>query len=303
MNDKYSKLIHFFKSNKPRYIKNFPPYDALINLQTNFCRNRSFENALSVLNCLKEYDDLFFLYKYSLKNCFKEIKSSKQIEQLSKIIMDMYKSGICKKLCTVLIFNLYFKLKKYELSYNFLLITTNDKQKRIYYMYKSLLLLYKEDIIGSLESIRIAYPNFKNKGLFLYFFINLINNRFIIDARLNKKLIIIKNTIKKGLFNRVYSDLELIREECIHYNIYGICTTYLPLICFSNLVRRLFDLHSSDYKVNLCYVLEVINLKYEDIISLLCSVIDLNLIKGYLSINKEVIVFSRKDPFPMCLNI
>ncbi|EQB59944.1 ranscription-associated recombination protein [Vairimorpha apis BRL 01] len=170
-------------------------------------------------------------------------------------------------------------------------------------MYKSLLLLYKEDIIGSLESIRIAYPNFKNKGLFLYFFINLINNRFIIDARLNKKLIIIKNTIKKGLFNRVYSDLELIREECIHYNIYGICTTYLPLICFSNLVRRLFDLHSSDYKVNLCYVLEVINLKYEDIISLLCSVIDLNLIKGYLSINKEVIVFSRKDPFPMCLNI
>lgn len=302
MTDKNSKLIHFFKSSKPRSIKNIPPYDTLINLQTNYLRNRSFENALSVLTCLNDFEDLPFLYKYVLKNCFKELQTTKQTEQLSKIILNLYKSNICKKLCTVLIFNLYFKLRKYELSYNFLLITTNDKQKTIYYLYKCLLLLYKEDMQGSLESIRIAYPKYKN-SIFLYFIINLINNRFIIDSKLNDKLIIVKNTIKKGLFNRMYSDLELIRNDCIYYNLWSICNTYLPLICFSNLIRRLYDLHSVDFKVDLKVVFENVDLDYESVMSLLCSVIDLNLVKGYLSVNKNVLVFSRKDPFPMSLNI
>ncbi|KAK6090145.1 hypothetical protein P3W45_000871 [Vairimorpha bombi] len=315
---KYYKLSSLFKVYRPKYnLSNItPPFDTILNHHFIYTKERTFLASIDVLkSCyalFQEDADSHYVFKFVINNCLNELQTEDEIKSLIKILQEIYKNIYTKHWITNVLLSLYFKIKNYELAYNFLQITSNTRSNKkdfyIYNLYKGLLLLYKEDIEGSSECLRISYrcKKIRKSSFFIFFIISLISNRMLTDNQIKKYGDIrcknIKESIQFGLISRLDEDMHNLEDVFVSYNINNICKTYLPLICFSNLIRRLFEMFNEDYKLNLNYLVECLDIQYEDIISMICSVIDCNLVKGYISINKNVMVFSKKNPFPMSFN-
>lgn len=315
---KFYKLSSLFKLYRPKYNpQNInPPFDTILNNHLLYTKDRTFLSSIDVLkscfSLFQEDPESHYIFKFVISNCMNELRSQEEVKSLIKILQEVYKNIYTKHWITNVLLSLYFKIKNYELAFNFLQITSNTRPKKkdfyIYNLYKGLLLLYKDDIEGSTECIRISYrcKKIRKSSFFIFFIISLINNKMLTDNQIKKYGDIrcknIKETIQLGLISRLDEDLYNLKDIFVSYNINNICRTYLPLICFSNLIRKLFQMFNEDYKLNLNYLVDCLDMKYEDIISMVCCVIDSNLVKGYISINKNVMVFSRKNPFPMSFN-
>ncbi|WUR03811.1 PCI domain-containing protein 2 [Vairimorpha necatrix] len=315
--EKFHKLASSFKLHPQKYnYRNIiPPFDQLYKSHISYIKTKDFSSSLNVLktSCLlldcPNKNKTRVLFKFIIQNCINQIDNKINCEEetrsLIKIILEIYKDTKYHVLCNIL-FRLYFKIDNYELAYNFLLVTTNTRKGKkdfyIYNLYKSLLYLYKGDIEEANECINIAYmsKNIRtvNDSNVLFFIINLINNKAVKTQ--DPFLIKLRDVVKLGLYSKIFALLDNVMFRRL--NIFEIVRTYLPLVCFTNLIKRIFYLKSEDYKLNLDFLLEVLDMEYEEMISLVCSVIEINLVKGYISINKNMMVFSRKDPFPESFN-
>ncbi|EOB11905.1 Transcription-associated recombination protein [Nosema bombycis CQ1] len=60
---------------------------------------------------------------------------------------------------------------------------------------------------------------------------------------------------------------------------------------------------SIEAKLEIEKITEAAGLETLEVYSLITSLIDLDLIKGYVSVNRKIIVFSKVDPFPNEINL
>ncbi|KAF5141475.1 ranscription-associated recombination protein [Vairimorpha ceranae] len=306
----FRKLSVTFKPFIPKhnYYDITPPFDHIINKHVFYTKNKNFNNAVEVLKtaCVlfdcQCRDEASVIFKYIIKNCIFHIETDEDIRSLIKITLEIYKHTKYHTLANIL-FKLYFRIQNLELAYNFLLITSNNrihkKDYYIYNLYKGLLLFYKGDLEESSKCINLSFKSKKirKEGFLLFFIINLINNKYIKTE--DEMLLNLKIIVREGLFTHIYNILDELEGFFVKFNISLIVRNYLPQLCFANLIKRIFYLKNEDYKLNLEYLLEVIDLDYEELISMVCCVIESNLVKGYISVNKNMMVFSRRDPFPL----
>jgi hypothetical protein len=109
--------------------------------------------------------------------------------------------------------------------------------------------------------------------------------------------------LKHGKFKQISFDLKDLSNNLIEFYIFRSCYTYLPLIAFRNLIKGLYFMFSIEAKLEIEKITEAAGLESLEIYSLITSLIDLDLIKGYVSVNRKIIVFSKVDPFPNEINL
>jgi hypothetical protein len=119
------------------------------------------------------------------------------------------------------------------------------------------------------------------------------------DERLGSDKVILfklKEIMKNGFLDileinmpiSLYCDTHLIR----------IMKIYQPLICFRNILLRIYDASDQSSRISVLKVMDCVENSVEEVYSMILNCIDRGIVRGYLSLNRDILVVSKVDPFP-----
>lgn len=303
--------------------KVYKPFGELFMRQQLLNKEKTYENVENVLKAsisiLEEGNYVYPILKTIINNCLMAINfwgSERNKESLAKVLFCFTKTSESYeiKYYTVnVLFQLYLEINKFGLLENLLLISENNRRgKKDYYVYnfyKGMVLFYTDKFTESFEAFKISFRSRKLKSITAlpFFLCAILNGKIPKETSLNRYdcgcLIDLSQSIKFGLSRKVSSDIERLSDILIKNHLFRPCYTYLPLIAFCNLIKRLYYIFADNAKLEIEKIKEATNFEYLEIFSLLSSVIDFDMIKGYVSVNKGVVVFSKVDPFPNTFNL
>lgn len=150
--------------------------------------------------------------------------------------------------------------------------------------YKESEIIFKKILKFNLIKNKI---NFLNKILEIYSIITFLNDTFYFSKNNNLKFIM--SNINK-------CNLKIINN--FNDQIFGID---FFLKCIRNLIFFCYQHFSVDHKLNLNFIKAAFfinDIKSDNYIFYVFQIVNKGFIKGYVSLNKEVLVFSKIDPFP-----
>ncbi|KAF9763184.1 PCI domain-containing protein 2 [Nosema granulosis] len=299
------------------------PFGDVLKKQKRLLIEKTYENAEDVVQAsfslLEEGSFVYPVVKTIINNCLMALNhwgGEKNKESLAKILINFTKTSgenETKFYIFNVLFQLYFEINKFGLLENLILISENNRRGKkdfyIYNFYKGLVLFYLDRFAESFEALRIAFRSKKLKSVSAipFFLCAILNGKFPKESALVKYncecLINLSQSVKYGIYNQTTLDVENISNFLIKNHLFRPCYTFLPLISFCNLIKRLYYLFSTDAKLEIERIREATEMDHLEIFSLLTSAIDIDMIKGYLSVNKGVVVFSKVNPFPNEINL
>lgn len=77
---------------------------------------------------------------------------------------------------------------------------------------------------------------------------------------------------------------------------------YMPLVCFRNLLYRFYMASEQMSKLPINEIIAFCNMESAEVYCIILNCIDKGLVRGYLSINKNILVMSKETPFPDLLS-
>lgn len=174
-----------------------------------------------------------------------------------------------------------------------------------FHYYKGIILMYSERFKEAYLSLEKAfgYRRWRRVVAPVYFISSLLVNKFPRRTSLERfgcdyleELVLV---LKAGAYGDVDGAIERVSARISDPNLGLVMFAYCPLVCFSNLVCRTYQQHGCDNKLAIEKMAEALpDISFKETICLLSSVIALGRLRGYISINRKVVVFSRADPFP-----
>eukprot|EP00866_Antonospora_locustae_P000008 jgi/Antlo1/8/2028 len=226
-------------------------------------------------------------------------------EDYSKVLMSLFRKIKDKRLyfyVVTMLISMYSKNKKYNMIDSLLSIVGEpdfvSKETIVYCYYMGLNKLTRDDFEGSYVFLRKAFGyKFAREMSALPLFVSVI----LCNRRLRASIL-----SKYGLRFLFLSDFyrghfklkELPSEALMEYNLLRVCRIYFPLISTRNLVSRIYSVARDDNRLYLKYLMAMTGMRAEECAAVIIQLVSLGYIKGYLSINKQCIVLSRRDPFP-----
>lgn len=111
-----------------------------------------------------------------------------------------------------------------------------------------------------------------------------------------RKLLQLREILRNGFVtlidNREYTHLFR------NMNITRTMQIYIPLVCIRNLIYRFYLANSKPSKLPLSDIIDFLGLETSQTYSMVLNCIQRRLIRGYLSVNKSILVLSKEKPFP-----
>ncbi|KAK1348709.1 hypothetical protein CWI37_0175p0030 [Hamiltosporidium tvaerminnensis] len=286
--------------------------------------------AFNTLICCNETQNIE-KYAVQLTNVFKQIYFKKENITTSEVNSNfssqkniIYEQKSLVFYISAMIFNLYFKINNYRLADNLLLILENNNNKNmkgdlqdilLFNYYKGMLKLYRNNISQARDYINYVFKNcskkMRNRIFVPFFIVNFMTGKIVKE----KSLEIYKCEYLKPLYKKLvncrfdFSDeLRNLENIFLKYNVLKISEYFLDYIILRMNLIKVFKLFCVDNKLEIFYVIEIckmngIKLDGSDITTWILNIIDKEIVKGYLSISKGVIVFSKVNPFPKLDNL
>ncbi len=297
-NKDYKSINWFFKINSSYELQTDQlefPWNKLMATQIQFIKNRNFyysKKVLSFYNSL-DYPEMLCILRTIIKNCLFFSTYFDVNDILQFFIRKNFIDGI------IFMFNASCYLfithdKKDLLCDLYELVTDIEPISKnidfyIFSYYCSVIHVYKGDFSKGFHLITTAMQSTRLREYILqdYLYLSFFGKNFPENDNLP-----IINIIRKGLVRRIY--------DFIPHNslLYKQCLIYLPLICCRNLIISFHQLYDYPNKINLDEILYVLDLPKGEVYNLILNCIDRVIIKGYLSIEKNVLVLSKTNPFP-----
>jgi hypothetical protein len=291
------------------------PFNILLEKQRTFLEAPSLNSARELLGSaelLYEAGDWASLViKRIVHGAFK-MCSSGDTEALAKILFEMCKrliSGRSESSLYVanILFKLYFDIGRFKLAENLLLIVSEpEKRDRDFYVfnfYKGLINGLRDNFATGHMALKTAfgYKRIRKAVAPPYFLLSLLVGRYPKAEYLRKYecgfMAELTTAMRKGLYTHVSSIVDRHADKL--GMLYRVAAVYCPMACFNNLVMRVYQLRGNDHRLSIERLMELLDgLEYGEIVCLLSSVIEMGRLKGYVSVNRGVIVFSKVDPFP-----
>jgi hypothetical protein len=313
------------------------PFNILLATQHQLNLNMEYKNSEEVLSLFlrhisKDEEWTVPVFKEIVKSLF--ILSKNERERCLKTLADLLKDTLrdleMNPRGTLVLFlanitiSLYKSMGSYKMIDNLLSILKNKdvdmgglsmKDVKIFHFYKGIVGLWREDLIEGVKCLKYSF-NVRGKEIRKiiapFYFISLLSvGRCVKKSVLEKYgCIYLKGLIDcvlKGDIVGYESELEKQKEFYLKSNLYRLMCVNVSMIVHRNMLRRVYSCMSTDFRlwarhVVMGYSLLNSNMKSEEINCILMNLISLGYVRGYLSLNKEMIVFSRIDPFPMMDN-
>ncbi|KAH9412177.1 hypothetical protein HK407_01g00700 [Ordospora pajunii] len=178
-----------------------------------------------------------------------------------------------------------------------------------FYFYKGVFALYSElfEEANMLFKTAFAYRRGQKAIAPFYFVSSLLTNRFPKQKYLQAfdcmYLLELACTIKKGEYSSICSNVEMVFANIKDYTVYRVLMVHAPFVCLASLMHQTYLNHGSDNKLKIQRIANAIgDSDLKETICLISSLISLGRVKGYISIAKMVVVFSRIDPFPCSIH-
>ncbi|KCZ82238.1 hypothetical protein H312_00261 [Anncaliia algerae PRA339] len=240
------------------------------------------------------------LYYLSLKE--------KREEEYSKVLINIFRIN---QKCTdkrfiltivIILLNIYFNKKKMTLFDNLISVIEPpdfiSKESLIFYYFAGINSLINENFVKGNEYLKKAFKHkFINKEAALPYVISIlllnkrINGSFLKKYNINYNFIL---NICRGKYN-----LNELPNELLHdLNLTRICLVHFPNINLRHLVYNVYKKACVNHRLNISYLKIIKKCNDDEIYASIIKLIGLGYLKGYLSMNFELLVLSKVDPFP-----
>ena len=180
-----------------------------------------------------------------------------------------------------------------------------DRDYYAFHYYKGLVQMCGERFREAYMSLETAFRYKKSRGVVapVYFVSSLLVGKFPRAAYLERfgcsylqELVLV---LRVGAYMDVDDAVERALAMLRDHNLRMVISAHCPLVCFSSLVCRVYQQHGCDNKLAIERIADSLPEPcFKEIVCLLSSVIGFGRLRGYISIARRVVVFSRADPFP-----
>lgn len=296
------------------------PFNHLLAKQKILLEFKTYACAKDLLTMLEEFIENMewanFIIKRIVYNAY-SLSGNENFEDLAKILLNIYKQLVANKIeahvyVANLLFKIYFYLDKFRMAENFLLVvkepTTKNRDYYIFNYYKGLINILTDNFSDAYREFLISFKRkrLRNAIAAQFFISSMMVGNFIKPEYLKKYnclyLYDLITAVKNGMYTHVDFLVDNIKNELLELGLYRVVMVHAPLVSFTNLVKRVYGLYGKDSRLNLQFIMDLLEEhSFEEITCILGSLICAGRIKGYISVNKKILVMSRVDPFPVLI--
>ncbi|AFM97695.1 hypothetical protein EHEL_010720 [Encephalitozoon hellem ATCC 50504] len=235
--------------------------------------------------------------------------------KVSKLLLEMYKKLVEQRNPAFIyvgnaLFQIYLETERFKLAEDLLASASEPetacRDSYVFHYYKGIIKMYQDRFRESYLSLKRAFRYKKWRRIMapVYFISSLLVNKFPKNIYLERfgcsYLSELVSVVREGLYVGVDNAIRNASEGITDYNLYRIISVHYPLICFNNLVGRAYRKHGCDNRLEIQKISEVLpGTDFKEIVCLLSSAIESGRLRGYISISRRVVVFSKADPFPV----
>lgn len=294
------------------------PFNILLSQQAVLLDNKSYRNIKTLLGSAVDLigeeqwtSPIIRRISYSLV----ELDGQREINDMDKFLPTMHKQLLQKgNTASLYIANImlrnYVSTGRLEPAENLLLAIEGPEGKRrdlcVFHYYKGLVQGYKDRFKDSHLSLKKAFGHRRCRAVVapVYFLSALLNNRFPRKRYLMEfgcgYMAELVDTTRHGIYTRMEDVVDRMSSESVDRYIRSAVMIHCPLVCFGNLVRRIYNICGHDNKLDIRHITDMlVHISFEEVVCLLNSLANSGRLKGYISVNRGVVVFSRTDPFPV----
>ncbi|AFN82408.1 transcription-associated recombination protein [Encephalitozoon romaleae SJ-2008] len=235
--------------------------------------------------------------------------------RMSKLLADIYKKLIEQKNPAFVyvgnaLFHIHLETGRFKLAEDLLMIVkepeTVCRDYYVFYYYKGIIKMYQESFKESYLALERAfgYKKWRRTMAPVYFISSLLVNKFPKDIYLKRfgcdYLSEVVSVVRGGFYMEVDDAIRSASKGVVNHNLCRIISAHCPLICFNNLVNRTYLQYGCDSRLDIQKISEALpDIDFKEIVCLLSNAIESGRLRGYISISRRVVVFSKADPFPI----
>jgi hypothetical protein len=291
------------------------PFNILLEKQSTFLEDPNFRNSKNLLDSVELLYEAggwtALVIKRIVYGAFRQC-DPENIETLARILFEMYKRLVSSKSEAYLyvanvLFRIYFDIDKFKLAENLLLAVSEpeerDRDFYVFNFYKGLINGLRDDFRAAHIALGTAFRYKRIRGAVgpSHFLISLLVGRYPKGEYLKRYgcafMVELADAMRRGLYTHISSIVDRHSDDLGCF--YRVAAVYCPMVCLNSLVMRVYQAYGSKDRLSIEYLMRLLRgLEYEEIVCLLSSLVEMGRLKGYVSVNKRVIVFSKIDPFP-----
>ncbi|KMV66738.1 hypothetical protein M970_010680 [Encephalitozoon cuniculi EcunIII-L] len=294
------------------------PFNALFEYQKALVAEKSYssaevlvKNAVRMLGREKWASTVVKRAVYGLL----ELKSQDNLGKISKLLTDMHKKLVEEESPAAAyvgnaLLQIHLDMGRFKSAEDFLRASkepdTRCRDYHVFHYYRGIIKMHEEDFREAYLSLKKAfmYKRWRKIVAPVYFISSLFVNKFPKDVYLERfgcsYLSGLVSIVRGGLYEDIDDAISRTSEKIADYNLCRTMAAHYPLVCFNNLVGRIYRLHGCDSRLDIQRIVEALPaIDFKEIICLLSTSIGLGRLKGYISISRRAVVFSRADPFPV----
>lgn len=314
-----------------------PPFDCILEIQNKYNLDGKYDHLIEIFkhslsNLGVEFTKTHrFIINSVFINRKSDIETVKLFVEYFKVLHFKEKYETTVFLLNYIIY-LYFKLENYKMSENLLLVLKDSVIKTLpfyrkdlvfFNFYRGVVAFLKDDFAAAYTNIKFSFkygtPAVRDYISCFYFLISFLNGRKISPGwqqRYNFDFRFFEDVYNgkispKDSADQFIKDLGCFfaRYVCdpdirIYDFIIRAIDINLPSICFYYILKKVFREFSTDCKLEIKYIIAYLNIKhfkmtYDEVINEIAILISNRDIKAYISLSKNVIVFSKSEPFPV----
>ncbi|ADM10937.1 ranscription-associated recombination protein [Encephalitozoon intestinalis ATCC 50506] len=293
------------------------PFSTLLGYQAEFLAEKSYgsseqliRNAVETIGREKWTGPIIKRIAHGLL----ELRNQRNSGRMSRLLLDMYRKLLEQENPSFAyvgnaLFQMYLEMGKFRAAEDLLIAAreppARSKGHYVFHYYRGIIKMHQEDFKESYLSLEKAFKYGRWRKIMapIYFTSSLLVNKSPKSIYLEKfecsYLSKLAFVIREGMYMDVDDAARETLKEIKDYNLDRIISAHCPLVCFNNLVDKIYQRYGHDSRLDIQRIIEELpEIDFKEIICLLSSVIGFGRLRGYISIGRKVVVLSRVDPFP-----